>query len=93
MRWRHSPLWTVYADIAGCCKSADLDTITGHGYVLTPGRCVGAEETTDDDDMPFDERMEQLTAKLKGQFAESAKLKKAILKNLASLGFTGKESP
>ena len=42
--------------------------------------------------MPFDERMEQLTAKLKGQFAESAKLEKAILKNLASLGFTGKES-
>lgn len=93
MRWRHSPLWTVYADIAGFCKSADLDTITGHGYVLTPGRYVGAEETTDADDMPFDERMEQLTAKLNGQFAESAKLEKAILKNLASLGFTGKESP
>jgi hypothetical protein len=37
--------------------------------------------------------MEQLTAKLKVQFAESAKLEKAILKNLASLGFTGKESP
>lgn len=35
---------------------------------------------------------QRLTAKLKGQFAESAKLEKAILKNLASLGFTGKES-
>ena len=83
----------MYDDIAGFCKIADLDAITDHGYVLTPGRYVGAEETTDDDDMPFDERMEQLTAKLKGQFAESAKLEKAILKNLASLGFTGKESP
>lgn len=71
-----------YADIAGFCKSADLHAITGHGYVLTPGRYVGAEETTDDDDMPFDERMEQLTAKLKGQFAESAKLEKAILETL-----------
>lgn len=60
--------------------------------VNCPGADVGAEETEDDDDMPFDERMEQLTAKLKGQFAESAKLEKAILKNLASLGFTGKES-
>ena len=60
--------------------------------MLTPGRYVGAAETEDDDDMPFEERMEQLTAKLKDQFKESAKLEKAILKNLGSLGFTGKES-
>ena len=40
----------------------------------------------------IDDAMEQLTAKLKGQFAESAKLEKAILNNLASLGFTGNES-
>ena len=91
--WRGEKGAGKYADIAGFCKSADLDTITGHGYVLTPGRYVGAEETTDADDMPFDERMERLTAKLKGQFAESVRLEKAILRNLASLGFTGKESP
>lgn len=71
---------------------ASREEIESHGHVLTPGRYVGAEETEDDDDMPFDERMEHLTAKLKGQFAESAKLEKAILKNLASLGFTGRES-
>ena len=90
--WRGEKDAGKYADIAGFCKSAALEEITSHGHVLTPGRYVGAEETEDDDDMPFDERMEQLTAKLKGQFAESAKLEKAILKNLASLGFTGKES-
>jgi type I restriction enzyme M protein len=89
--WRGEKDAGKYADIAGFCKSASLEEITSHGHVLTPGRYVGAEETEDDDDMPFDERMEQLTAKLKGQFAESAKLEKAILKNLASLGFTGKE--
>jgi len=90
--WRGEKGAGKYEDIAGFCKSASLEEITSHGHVLTPGRYVGAEETEDDDDMPFDERMEQLTAKLKGQFAESAKLEKAILKNLASLGFTGKES-
>ena len=37
--------------------------------------------------------MEQLTAKLKGQFAESSKLEKAILKTLAGLDITGKVSP
>jgi hypothetical protein len=35
--------------------------------------------------------MERLTNRLAGQFKDGAKLEKAILKNLASLGFTGKE--
>ena len=90
--WRGEKEAGKYADIAGFCKSASREEIESHGHVLTPGRYVGAEETIDDDDMPFEERMEQLTAKLKGQFAESAKLEKAILKNLASLGYTGMES-
>lgn len=90
--WRGESEAGEYADIPGFCKSARQAEIASHGHVLTPGRYVGAEETTDDDDMPFDERMQQLTAKLIGQFAESARLEKAILANLASLGFTGKES-
>ena len=90
--WRGEKGAGKYEDIAGFCKSATSDEVAGHGYVLTPGRYVGAAETEDDDEVPFDERMEQLTAKLKSQFAESAKLEKRIIKNLASLGFTGKES-
>ena len=35
--------------------------------------------------------MQRLVAKLNGQFAESRKLEKAILQNLASLGFSSKE--
>jgi len=50
-------------------------------------------DTLADDDMQFDKRMQHLTAKLQDQFTESAKLDKAILKNLATLGFTGKEYP
>jgi len=78
----------ISSPFSAVCKGE----IESHGHVLTPERYVRAAETEDDVDMPFDERMEQLTAKLKGQFLESAKLEKAILKNLASLGFTGKES-
>jgi type I restriction enzyme M protein len=89
--WRGEKEAGKYEDIAGFCKSATREDIESHGHVLTPGRYIGAEETEDDDDMPFDERMEQLTAKLKIQFKESAKLEKAIIKNLASLGFTGAE--
>jgi len=90
--WRGEKDAGKYEDIAGYCKSASTEEISGHGHVLTPGRYVGAEETEDDDDMPFDERMELLTAKLMEQFKESTKLEKKIVKNLANLGFTGKES-
>ncbi|MGK7958144.1 MAG: type I restriction-modification system subunit M [Crocosphaera sp.] len=75
-----------YEDIPGFCKSATLEDIRGHGYVLTPGRYVGAEET-DDDDEPFEEKMERLTQVLQGQFAESAKLEAEIKQNLRGLGY------
>jgi type I restriction enzyme M protein len=52
--------------------------------VLTPGRYVGAEEAEDDDE-PFEEKMQRLTAKLEEQFAESAKLEAAIPQNLRIL--------
>jgi type I restriction enzyme M protein len=75
-----------YQDIAGFCKSADLDLIKQHGYVLTPGRYVGAEEIEDDGE-PFEEKMGRLVVELNKQFAESAKLENAIQKNLKSLGY------
>ncbi len=56
-----------------------------HGQVLTPGRYVGAEDVEDDDDMRFEERMQQLTTKLKEQFAESRRLEDRILSALSNL--------
>ena len=75
----------AYQDILGFCKSADLDLIKQHGYVVTPGRYVGAEEIEDDGE-PFEEKMQRLVAQLDAQFTESAKLEKQIKHNLASLG-------
>lgn len=62
----------------GFCKLATTAEIASHGYVLTPGRYVGAEEVEDDGE-PFDEKMKRLVAELNEQFAESAKLEKAII--------------
>ena len=75
-----------YEDIPGFCKSAGKDEIAEHGYVLTPGRYVGAEALEEDDE-PFEEKMQRLTTELSQQFAESAKLEKAIKKNLKGLGY------
>lgn len=70
-----------YKDVSGFCRSATLAEIQSHGYVLTPGRYVGAEEMADDGE-PFAEKMSRLSATLEKQFAESAKLEKQIRRNL-----------
>jgi len=65
-----------------------LDEIRKHGHVLTPGRYVGAEAVEDDGE-PFDEKMKRLTATLREQQAEAAKLDEAIAANLKGLGYGG----
>lgn len=75
-----------YEDQPGLVKSAKLEDIKKHDYVLTPGRYVGATEQEDDGE-PFAEKMGRLTAQLKTQFEESDKLEAEIKKNLAGLGY------
>ena len=75
-----------YTDVLGFCKSVTTDEIAQRGYVLTPGRYVGAEEVEDESE-PFDEKMKRLTNDLNAQFAESARLEQAIRSNLTSLEY------
>jgi len=75
-----------YEDIPGFCKSATLDEIRQHGYVLTPGRYVGAE-VQEEEDEPFDQKMQRLTTQLRQQMAEARRLDAAIARNLQELGF------
>jgi type I restriction enzyme M protein len=75
-----------YADVPGFCRAAKLDEIRTHGHVLTPGRYVGAEAAEDDGE-PFEEKMRRLTATLREQQAEVAKLDVAIAANLKELGY------
>ena len=76
----------TYEDQAGFCKSATIEEIEKHDFVLTPGRYVGATEE-EDDGIPFGEKMATLTSKLSEQFSESATLEAEIKKNLAGLGY------
>ncbi len=87
--WQREKDAGKYEDLAGYCKSATTAGIAAHGYVLNPGRYVGAEEVEDDGD-PFEEKMPRLVAELQTQFEESAKLEKAIKTNLQALGYGGR---
>jgi type I restriction enzyme M protein len=84
--WRGDKGAGQYEDIPGFCKSATNAEIAAHGYVLTPGRYVGAEEVEDDGE-PFEEKMTRLVAELQAQFTESAKLEQVIKANLRGFGY------
>ncbi len=73
-----------YKDEAGFCKSVTLKEIQEQGYMLTPGRYVGAADVEEDDE-PFEKKMARLTKELEAQFEESDKLEKAIRANLKNL--------
>ncbi len=67
-------------------KGLGLTVEKEHGYVLTPGRYVGAAEI-EDDGVPFEEKMTELAGRLYGQMRESGGLDEVIKKNLELLGF------
>ena len=75
-----------YADIPGFCRSVPLAEIAEHGYVLTPGRYVGAEDIEDDDEV-FSEKMDRLTAQLAEQMAKGVELDALIREKLGALGY------
>ncbi len=78
-RWRAKPEAGLgeYQDIPGFCRSATLEEIRKHGFVLTPGRYVGTEDL-EDDGVTFEERISGLRAKLSEQFAQAQDLSAAI---------------
>ena len=75
-----------YENVKGLCYSATTEEIKSNDYVLTPGRYVGVEET-EDDGIPFEEKMKNITSELSKQFEESHKLEEEIKKNLKAIGY------
>ena len=63
----------AYRDIPGFCKSETIEGIGKHGFVLTPGRYVGAEAQEDDGE-PFAEKYPRLLAELEECFREEVRL-------------------
>jgi type I restriction enzyme M protein len=78
-----------YENMPGYCYSARLEDMRKHDYVLTPGRYVGAADI-EDDGIPFETKMSEMSQTLYAQMEESAKLDEVIRKNLAQLGYPQK---
>ena len=76
----------LYKDVPGYCKAATLEDIKANDFVLTPGLYVGAPEI-EDDGIPFEEKMADLSTILYRQMEESEKLDGVIRENLKGLGY------
>lgn len=76
----------IQGDLPGLGKSATLDDIRHHNHILTPGRYVGAAAMEEDGE-PFEDKMTRLTAELKRQMEEGARLDKLIQANLEEIGY------
>ena len=90
--WRSGNGESDYADVSGFCKSAAIDEVRKHDYVLTPGRYVGTAPQKEDDE-PFEDKMRRLVAQLHEQQTEAARLDTAIADNLEALGFWDPRTP
>lgn len=73
-----------FENVAGFCKVSTIDDIQKNDYKLTPGIYVGTG-VLEEDDVPFEEKMAELTERLLEQFDESNRLQEKIRKDLEGL--------
>lgn len=85
LNWRSEAGSHLYKDEKGFCKSATIETIQKHSYVLTPGRYVGIPDE-EDDGIPFEEKMQSLTVLLKQQMDKEQELNEEIATQLDKIG-------
>ncbi|MDA1362166.1 class I SAM-dependent DNA methyltransferase [Glycomyces luteolus] len=75
----------TYADVPGFCASADLKTVQEHGYVLSPGRYVGAAEVEEEDAEAVAEKIKRLTGELYELFDRSDELTKTVREQMGRI--------
>lgn len=93
-RWRGEPQpawWKEaehgawgYRDVPGFAKAVGLEEMRKHGFVLTPGRYVGAEEQEEDAE-PFVDKYPRLLAELEVYLAEGERLTTVVRTQLGAI--------
>jgi type I restriction enzyme M protein len=76
----------IYKDEKGFCKSAQMEEIQKHNFVLTPGRYVGIPDEAVDT-VPFADKMRQITSKLSEQMKKEEEMNEEIKRQLGNIGF------
>jgi type I restriction enzyme M protein len=84
--WRSQPGAGEYSDDPGFCKAARLSEIEDAGFVLSPGRYVGAA-VAEDDHQAFEERLGALAGQLSEDLAESDRLTAEVKRVLRAVGY------
>lgn len=75
-----------YENAKGYCKSANLQEIQKHNYILTPGRYVEIKDE-EDDGVSFEKKMAGFTKELRLQMEEEKHMDIEIKKQLKNIGF------
>lgn len=75
----------TYEDEPGFCRTADLETVRGHGYALTPGRYVGAAEAQQEDAAAVTEKIARLTGELYELFDQADELSETVRERLRGI--------
>lgn len=84
--WRGEADAGEYEDVKGFCKAAKLEEIRKFSHVLTPGTFVGSAAREEDNE-PFEAKMERLVGELSDQLTASETLTAEIRKSLSAIGF------
>ncbi len=84
--WRSKEYQETYKDIPGFCQSANIQQIRKNNYILTPGRYIDFAAAVEDG-VAFEDKMQHLTAILKGQMQKASNLDEAIKINLKKIGY------
>ena len=75
-----------YRDIPGFCKAETIEGVKKQGFVLVPGRYVGAESREDDGER-FMEKYARLLRELEESFAEGERLTAEVRNHLSGLRY------
>ena len=73
-------------DKQGVYKVATTKDIAKENFILTPGRFVGIAKSQEEE-VPFNEKMQELTKKLSNELVKNRKLESLLIHNLKELGF------
>ena len=77
---------TEHFDLEDKDFNVNLEEVKNNEYILTPGRYVGLADVEEDEE-PFEQKMERITSELSEQFAKSKELEDQIRKSLEGLGY------